>query len=118
MRELQTTSGLEGALDRRVRARLGFKNGRALNLESCESYRLAGKEGGSTNTLLRWEKRVCKYTAMLARGVYNYRLEWVGGVRELQTRVGRKVLSIGGCALVRVLKMDELCTSSRARITD
>ena len=37
---------------------------------------------------MRWEKRVCKYTATLGRGVYDYRLEWVGGVRELQTRVG------------------------------
>ena len=65
-------------------------------------------EKGSTNTLLRWEKGVYEYTTTLGRGVYDYRLEWGGGVRELQTRVGWKVLWIGGCALVRVLKMDEL----------
>ena len=72
-----------------------------------------------------WEKRGHEYTAALGKGVYDYRLEWVGGVydyrlewgggvRELQTRVGWKVLWIGGCALVRVLKMDELCTSSQS----
>jgi hypothetical protein len=66
-----------------------------------------------------WEKGGHEYTAALGKGVYDYRLEWVGGVydyrlewvrgvRELQTRVGWKVLWIGGCALVRVLKMDEL----------
>ena len=53
VRELQTTSGLEGALDRRVRARPGVKNGRALYLESCENYRLAGEGGGSMNALLQ-----------------------------------------------------------------
>ena len=56
-----------------------------------------------------WEKGGGhEYTAALGKGVYDYRLEWGGGVRELQTRVGWKVLWIGGCALVRVLKMDEL----------
>jgi hypothetical protein len=75
-------------------------------------------EKGSTNTLLRWENGVYEYTTTLGRGVYDYRLEWGGGVYDYRLEVGRKVLWIGGCALVRVLKMDELCTSSRARITD
>ena len=112
MRELQTTSGLEGALDRRVRTRPGFKSGRALYLESCENYRLAREGGGSMNALLQCDagkrgprihcctgkasRRIHCYAGL--KGCEYYRLRWLGRVRELQTRVGGRGLRIHCCS--------------------